>query len=131
VRQVQFSSIVLLNSFSAAQSVPGLVSNFSLTDTFSTLPRASSLVSRFRALGLVLGGTDSAGSIFQVSRYQTHFRRYRWHWVQFSSFALSDTFSTLPRVPSLIFNVHANRLIFSSTNSVGSSFQLSCSQTHF
>jgi hypothetical protein len=88
--------------------VPGLVSNFSLTDTFSTLPRASSLVSRFRALGLVLGGTDSAGSIFQVSRYQTHFRRYRWRWVHIS-----------------VFKFRTLRHVFDATEGAESNFQLS------
>jgi hypothetical protein len=57
-----------------------------LSDSFSAVPRA---MVQFCALGLIFGGTEGAGSNFNVLLSRTHFRRYRGHQVQFSYFALS------------------------------------------
>jgi hypothetical protein len=49
--------------------------------------------------GPVLGGTEGARSNFHVLRSQTHFRRYQGRHVQFSCFALPDSFSVVRCAP--------------------------------
>jgi hypothetical protein len=50
---------------------------FSLPNSFSAVPRASTLVFMFCAPGLIFGSTEGFGSRFHVLRARTHFRRYR------------------------------------------------------
>jgi hypothetical protein len=69
---------------------------FALPDSFSAVPRASCPVFMFFASGPVLDGSKGVGSRSHVLRSRTRFRRYRGRWVQFSCFALSNTFSTVP-----------------------------------
>jgi hypothetical protein len=74
-----------------------------LPDTFSAVPSASGLVFTFCVSGLILGSTESAGSSFHVLRFRTCFQRYRGRPVQFSCFALPDSFSAIPRASDLVF----------------------------
>jgi hypothetical protein len=104
----------------------------------------------FCAPGLVFGGIEGVGSSFHVSRSRTHFRLYRRRRVLFSSFALPDTFSTVPRVsrhvscfsfpdpfsavPTTsgpVFMFCAPGPVFDETDGVGSRFHVLRSRTHF
>jgi hypothetical protein len=71
---------------------------FTLPDSFSAVPRASGPVFLFCPPGLIFGGLQDVWSRFHVLRSRTHFRRYRGRRVPFSCFAVSDSFSTVPRV---------------------------------
>jgi hypothetical protein len=51
-------------------------SSFELPDLFWAVPRVSSLVFMFCALGLVSDGIEGPGSRFHVLRSRTHFGRY-------------------------------------------------------
>jgi hypothetical protein len=51
----------------------------------------------FCAPGLVYGGTEGVGSRLHVLRSRTRFRRFRGRRVSFSSFALPESFSAVPR----------------------------------
>jgi hypothetical protein len=73
------------------------ISYFALPDSFKAARRASGLDFLFCATGLIFGGTESVGSHFHVLRARNHFRRYRWRRVPFSSFALPDSYSAVPR----------------------------------
>jgi hypothetical protein len=84
-------------------------SSFAHPDSFSTVPRASRLVFMFCAPGLILGGTEGAGSRFRVLRSQTRFGRYRGRRVLISSFAFPDSFSTAPRASGLLFSTRRPR----------------------
>jgi hypothetical protein len=57
----------------------------------------------FCAPGRAFGGTVVAVSSFYVLRSWTHFRRYRGHRFQFSSFKISDPFSAIPRASCSVF----------------------------
>jgi hypothetical protein len=70
-------------------------------------------------------------SSFHVLRSRTRFWRYRWRWVPFSSFALADSFSTLPRVSWLVFMFCAPGLFLSGTEGVESRFHVLHSRTLF
>jgi hypothetical protein len=118
---------------------------FARSDTFSAEMRVSGVVFMFCAPGLVSHGTEGVGSRFQVLRSRTRFHRYRWHQVPFSSFPLRDSFSALPdsfsalpdlfssvrRASSLVFMFCALRLVFSSTEGVGSHFHVLRARTRF
>jgi hypothetical protein len=65
---------------------------FALLDSFSTITRVPGPVFMFCPLGLILGGTECAGSRFHVLRSRTHFRRYRERRISFSCFALTNLF---------------------------------------
>jgi hypothetical protein len=104
---------------------------FALPDSFSTVSRASCPVFMFCAPGLFFGGTEGVGSCFHVLRFRTHFQRYRRRLVLFSCFALSDSFSAIPRASGPVFMFCALRLIFTSTECVGSCFHVLRAQTHF
>jgi hypothetical protein len=106
-------------------------SSFTLPDPFFAVPTASVPVFLFCAPGPILGGTDGVGSRFHVLRSRMHFRRYRGRRVSFSSFALHDYFSTVPRASGLVFLFCAPGPIFDSTNDVGSRFHVLRSRTHF
>jgi hypothetical protein len=78
---------------------------FLLPDSFSAVPRASDPFFMFYTPELIFGGTEGVRSHFHVWRSRTRFRRYRGCRVpflcfalpQFSSFALPDSFSAVPR----------------------------------
>jgi hypothetical protein len=69
----------------------------------------------FCAPGLVLGGIEGVGSRFHVLRFRNRFGRYRGRPVQFSYFAIPDSFWAVPRVSSPIFMFCAHGLIFGDT----------------
>jgi hypothetical protein len=91
----------------------------------------SCLVFKFYAPELIFSATWGTGSNFQVLCHQTHFRRYRWPLIQFSSFVLPDSFSALSGALGLVFKFCAPGLIFDGIEGVGSRFQVSRSWTHF
>jgi hypothetical protein len=111
---------------------------------------ASGLVFMFCTPGLVLGGTEDAGSHFHILRSQTRFGRYRGLRIQFSCFALPDPFSVVPRasgpvscfalldsfwaVPwasDQVFMFCAPKLVLGGTMGVGSRFHILRSRTRF
>jgi hypothetical protein len=125
-------------------------SSFVLPDSFWAVPRALGPLYMFCAPGPVLGGIEGVGSSFHVLRSQTHFRRYQGRRVPFSYFALSDSFSVVPRVlgPFLMFCAlllivggtegvesqfifYALGLFFGSSEGVGSRFHVLRSRCHF
>jgi hypothetical protein len=63
---------------------------FARTETFLAVPRASSPIFIFCALGLIFCGTYGVGYHFHVLRAWTQFRRYRGRRVTFSCFARLD-----------------------------------------
>jgi hypothetical protein len=81
-------------------------------DSFSAVPSASGPIFMFCATGLVFDGTEEVGSRFHVLRSWTHFRRYRGRRVPFSCFALSESFSAVPRSSGPIFMFCVPVLIF-------------------
>jgi hypothetical protein len=106
-------------------------SRFALTCSFSTVPWASGPVLMFCAPGLILGGTEGAESFFLVLHSCSRFRRYRWHWVPFSCFALPDSFWAVPWASGQVFMFCAPVLIFDNTVRIGSRFHVLRSQTRF
>jgi hypothetical protein len=85
----------------------------------------------FCAPGLIFGGIEGVGSSFHVLRSRTHFRRFRGRRVQFSCFALPNSFSAVPRVLGPVFMFCAPGLVFGGTKSVRSRFHVVCSRTRF
>jgi hypothetical protein len=85
----------------------------------------------FSAHGLIFGGTEGARSSFHVLRYQTHFRRYRGHRVQFSCFVLLSPFSMVPWASDLFFMFCASGLIFGDTEGAESNLHVLRSLTCF
>jgi hypothetical protein len=123
---------------------------FALSDSFPTVPRASSPVFMFCAPVLIFGGIEGVGSRFHLLRSQTHFRRYRGRRLLFSCFArpnsfsmvltasgsvfmfsLPDTFSAVRRVSGLILMFSVRALIFGGIEGVGSRFHVLRSRTRF
>jgi hypothetical protein len=123
---------------------------FARPDSFSALPRASSTVFMFCVPSLVFGGTEGVGSrfhvlcaglifgetevvrfSFHVLRSRTRFRRYRERRVPFSCFALSDSFSAVPRVSNPVFMFCNPGLVFIGTAGIGSHFHVLRSRTGF
>jgi hypothetical protein len=83
---------------------------FSLPDPLSAIPKAPDPIFMFCAPGPVFDGTEGVGSCFHVLRSRNRFRRYLerkvrrahfWRYagrqVQFSCFALTDQFLTVPK----------------------------------
>jgi hypothetical protein len=85
----------------------------------------------FYAPGLIYGSTEGVMSRFHVLGSRNHFRRYRGRQVSFSCFALPDLFSAMPSASGLVFKFCALRLIFSSTEGVGSRFHVLRSRSPF
>jgi hypothetical protein len=81
----------------------GSFSCFALLDTFLAVTRASGPIFMFCAPRLFFGVTDGVGSRFHALRSRTRFGRYRGRRGSFSSFALTDTFLALLRVPVPVF----------------------------
>jgi hypothetical protein len=106
-------------------------SYFVLSDSFSTVPRASDPVFIFYASGLVFCVTEGVECRFLVLHGRTYFRRYRGRRVPFSYFVLPDTFSTVPRASGPVFIFYAPRLIFGVTESVECRFLVLHVRTHF
>jgi hypothetical protein len=93
-------------------------------NSFSTVPRSSDPVSMFCAPRHVFGSAEGVGSCFHVLSFRTHFRQFRGRRVQFSCFALPDSFSVDPRASGPIFMFYAPILVFGRTDSVGSRFHV-------
>jgi hypothetical protein len=105
---------------------------FALTDLFSAaVPRALGPEFMFCAPVLIFGGTEGVGSRFHVLRSLTHFRWNRWRRVPFSCFALSDSFSAVPRVSGSVFIFCAPRLVSRGTERVGPRFHVLRVRTRF
>jgi hypothetical protein len=104
---------------------------FELPYSFSAVTRASGPVFTFCAPELIFVGTGGVGIRFHVLRAQTRFRQYRGRWIQFSCFALSDSFSAVPRASGPVFMFCAPGHIFGGIEGVGSHFHVLCAQTSF
>jgi hypothetical protein len=87
---------------------------------FSAVTRASGPVFMFCATGLIFCGTEGVESRLHVFRSRTHFRRYRGRRFPFSCFALSDSFSAVPRASGPIFMFCDLGLVFGGAEGVGS-----------
>jgi hypothetical protein len=70
----------------------------------------------------VLGGTEGVRSRFNVLRSRTHFRWYRGRRVPLSCLALPDSFSAVPRAPSLFFIFYAPGPVLGSIDGIWSCF---------
>jgi hypothetical protein len=97
------SCFALADSFPAVPGSRVPFSCFSLPESFSAVPGASGPIFNFCAPGLVFGVTVGVGSRYHVLRVRTRFRRYRGCKVPFSYFALSDSFSVVPRASGRVF----------------------------
>jgi hypothetical protein len=106
-------------------------SSFALSDSISTVPRASGSIFMFCVPEPVFGGTEGAGSSFHVLHSRTHFRRYRGRLVLFSCFTLPDSFWAVPRAPGSVFIFCAPGLVLSDIERVSSLFHVLRSHTHF
>jgi hypothetical protein len=78
---------------------------FSLSDSFSTIPRASGSVFLFCTPGLFFNGTEDVLSRLHVLRSRTLFRWYRGRQVLFSSFVLPDSFWAVPKTSDPVFHL--------------------------
>jgi hypothetical protein len=81
--------------------------------------------------GLVFGEPEGVWSRFLILRSRTRFRRYRGRRVSISCFALSGTFSAIPRASHPVFFFCTTRLVFKGTDGVVSRFRVLRSPTHF
>jgi hypothetical protein len=104
---------------------------FARPDSFSVVPTASGLVYMFCAPGLFFGGTEGVGSRFHVLRARTRFRRYRERRLPCSCFALTNSFSAVPRASGPVFIFCSPGLIFGDTEGVGSLVHVLRSRTRF
>jgi hypothetical protein len=106
-------------------------SRFTLSDSFSAIPRSSGPIFMICAPGLVFGGVEGVRSFFHVLRSRTHFQRYRGRQVPFSSFARTHSFSAVPRASGPTFMFYARRFVFGGTEGVRSCFHVFRSRTRF
>jgi hypothetical protein len=104
---------------------------FVLPDTFLPVPRASYLVFMLCAPGLFLAVTEGVVSRFHILRSRTHYRQYRRRHVPFSSFAIKNSFLTIPRASGLVFMFCDIGLFLGGIEAVGARFQVLRSRTHF
>jgi hypothetical protein len=104
---------------------------FALPGTFSAARRASGLDFIFCAPGLIFVDTEDVGSHFLVLCARTRFRRYPWHRLPFSYFALPDSYSAVPRAPGAVFVFCAPELFFDGIEGVRTDFHVFRSRTHF
>jgi hypothetical protein len=110
---------------------PVPISRFALPIMFLAVPRVLGPVLMFCAPGLVFGGAESVRSHFHVLGARTRFRHYRGRRVPFSSFALPESFSAVPRASGPVFKFCAPGLDFGGTEVVLSRFHVFCSRTRF
>jgi hypothetical protein len=104
---------------------------FALPESISAVPRASAPVLMFCAPILVFGGTEGVRTRFHVLRSRTHFRWYRGCRDPFSSFALLESFPTVPWASGPVFIFCAPGLFFGGTEGVETSFPVLRARTHF
>jgi hypothetical protein len=123
---------------------------FALPFPFWAVPRVSGPVFMLCAARFVWGGTELVRSCFYVLRCRNYFRRYRGRRVPFLCFALSHSFSTVPRTLGIdcmfcalglifggptasgpVFKFCAPRLFFDGTNGIGSRFLFFSSELIF
>jgi hypothetical protein len=97
---------------------------FARSDSFSAVPRAS-------GPGLIFGSTECVESHFHIFLSRTCFRRYQGCQDPFSCFALSDSFSSVPRASGPVFMFCAPGLVFSGAECVGSRFHVLHARTRF
>jgi hypothetical protein len=102
---------------------------FARPDSFSTVARASGPNFMFCSPRIVFGDIEVVGTHFHVLRSRTHFRRYRERQVPFSTLALPDTFSAVPRAWGLIFMFCVAGLVFGCTEGVRSRIHILRSRT--
>jgi hypothetical protein len=100
-------------------------------DSFLAVPRATGLVFMFCAPRLVFGRNVGVGSRFHVLRGRTHVQRKRGCRVSFSSFALPESFPTVPRASCPVFKFCALGLIFGGIAGIRSRFQVFRYRTRF
>jgi hypothetical protein len=93
---------------------------FPRRDSFSAVPRASALVFRFCAPGLVSRGIEGIRSSFHVLGARTRFWRYQGCQLPFSCFGLPYSFSTVPRASCPVYIFCAPVLIFGGNEGVDS-----------
>jgi hypothetical protein len=105
-------------------------SYFALPKSFSAVPSASGPVFMFCAPGHVIDGAECVGSRFHVLRSRTRYRRCRGRRVPFSCFALSDSFSVVPRVSGSALIFCSLGHVFGGIKGVGSRFHVLFSETH-
>jgi hypothetical protein len=74
----------------------------------------------FCAPGLVFGSNDGVWSRFHVLRARTRFLLHRGCRDPFTCFAVLNSFSTVPTASVPVFMFYAARLVFGSTDGVGS-----------
>jgi hypothetical protein len=117
-----FSYFTSPDSFSTVPRASALVLIFCAPRLFSVVPRASGPGFMCCVPGLIFGGTKGVGSRFHafcvrlifdgtegvdhrfgVLRARTRFRRYLGRRLLFSYFALSNTFSAVPRASATVF----------------------------
>jgi hypothetical protein len=104
---------------------------FALSDSVSTVPRASGSFFMFCAPRLVFGSTEGVRYLFHVLRSHIRFRQYRERTMSFSCFARPNSFSAEPRASGPVFIFPAPGLVFGGTEGVGSHFHVLRAQTHF
>jgi hypothetical protein len=122
VRQVPFSVIVHTYSFSTVPRASGPVFMFCVPGLFSAVSKAAGPILTFCAPRFIFDDTEGVRSCFHVSHSRTRFRRYRERQVPFSCFAISDSFSAVPRASGPVFIFCAPGLIFGVNEGVGSRF---------
>jgi hypothetical protein len=106
-------------------STVGVISHFNVLHARTRFRRYQGRPVPFscvRAPGLVFRGIEGVSSRFHVLDSLTRFRRYRGHRLLFSSFGRLDMFFAVPKVSGPVFMFWAPRLIFGSTEGVGSRF---------
>jgi hypothetical protein len=106
-------------------------SSFELPDTFFAVSRASCPIFMFCTSGLIFGRTEGVESRIHVLRSRSHFGRYRGCRVQFSCFALPDSFGAVPSSSGPVFMFCAVGIIFGDIEGEGSRFCVLRSHIHF
>jgi hypothetical protein len=114
----------VVSRFLLYRASPVKFSCFALSNLFSVVPSVMSPIFKFCAPEHVFGVTEGAGSSFHVLCSRTHFRRYRVRQVQFSCFALPDSFSGVQSGQCPIFMFCASRPIFGIIEGIRSCFHV-------
>jgi hypothetical protein len=122
-RRVQFSCFAFPDSYSAVPRASCPVFMFSAPGPAFGGADASRPVFMFCAPGPIFDGTKGIGSCFHILHSCTHFRRYRGRRVMFSCFALSDSFSAVPRVSCPVFMFCARGPVLEGIEAVVSRFR--------